>query len=453
MSASQPPISRDRTPAHRPPHTAVAGLQWGDEGKGKIVDLLAEAFDVVVRYNGGANAGHTVVTGGERFALHLIPCGVLRARCTGVVGNGVVLDPEVLQKEMAELRASGVHLGANLRISDRAHLVMPYHKAADGLMEAAIGASMGGDRTIGTTGRGIGPCYADKATRSTAVRVADLLEPDRLAEKLEHIAAVKNASLGALAALADVPFQRIDPREVAAGCAAYASSLEPFVCDAADYLHEAAASGLSLLFEGANGFLLDVDHGTYPYVTSSNASALGIYAGAGMPGGTVRELIGVVKAYATRVGGGPFPTEQDNDIGQRLRDRGHEYGTTTGRPRRCGWLDMVALRYAVRTSGATSLAVTLLDVLSGFDTVQVCTAYRTGHDLLDRFPASAHELAGAEPVYETLEGFAGDITACRRMDDLPAEARAYIAFVEDATGVPVRIVSVGPDRDQTIRRT
>jgi adenylosuccinate synthase len=377
---------------------------------------------------------------------------VLRASCTGVVGNGVVLDPEVLQTEMAELRASGVHLGANLRISDRAHLVMPYHKAADGLMEAAIRASMGGDRTIGTTGRGIGPCYADKATRSTAVRVADLLDPDRLAVKLEHIAAVKNASLGALAALADVPFQRIDPREVAASCAAYASSLGPFVCDAADYLHEAAASGRSLLFEGANGFLLDVDHGTYPFVTSSNASALGIYAGAGMPGGTVRELIGVVKAYTTRVGGGPFPTEQDNDIGQRLRDRGHEYGTTTGRPRRCGWLDVVALRYAVRTSGVTSLALTLLDVLSGFETVEVCTAYRTDHGIVDRFPASAHDLASADPVYETLPGFARDIAACRRLDDLPTQARDYIAFIEDATGVPVRIVSVGPDRDQTIRR-
>jgi adenylosuccinate synthase len=431
-------------------HTAVAGLQWGDEGKGKIVDLLAEDFDVVVRYNGGANAGHTVVAGGRRFALHLVPCGVLRPGCTGVIGNGVVLDPEVLAQEMAELRQAGVELGANLKISDRAHVVMPYHKAADGLMEAAIKASMGAKGEIGTTGRGIGPCYADKATRSTAVRVGDLLRMDLLEGKLEHVARVKNASLGALAELAGVEFEPIDPDQVARRCASYVANIGPFVCDTGQYLHDALDAGRSILFEGANGFLLDVDHGTYPYVTSSNSSALGIYAGAGVPGGTVGELIGVVKAYATRVGGGPFPTEQDNEIGARLRDRGHEYGTTTGRPRRCGWLDLVALRYAVRTSGATALALTLLDVLAGFDELRVCTAYSWEGSESERFPSVSADVGSVEPVYTALPGFADEITDCRCFGDLPEEAVAYVRFVEEAVGVPVRIVSVGPDREQTI---
>ncbi len=432
------------------PHTAVAGLQWGDEGKGKIVDLLADSFDLIVRFNGGANAGHTVVIGDERYALHLVPCGVLHPGKTAVIGNGVVVDPEVLLGEIKGLRARGVEVGDNLRISDRAHLVLPYHKLADGLLEAAMTASLGGARKIGTTGRGIGPCYADKATRSTALRVGDLLDGERLAERLHHIARVKNATLGGLARQADVLFEPIDPAELAERCAAYAEALRGHVSDTSRLLHEAMRSGSRLLFEGANGFLLDIDHGTFPYVTSSNSSALGLYAGAGVPGRAVGEIVGVVKAYTSRVGGGPFPTEQDNPTGARMRDRGHEYGTTTGRRRRCGWLDLVALRYAAWTCGVTALAVTLLDVLAGFDELSLCVAYALDGRQSGDFPAGAAELDAVTPVYETLPGFAAEIDGCRRLEDLPAAAQGYLDFIEEFVGLPVRIVSIGPERTQTL---
>ncbi len=451
LSVPSPAVLPDSNPA-TPPHAAVVGLQWGDEGKGKLVDWLAEGFDVVVRYNGGANAGHSVEIGGARYALHLVPCGILRPGTLNIVGNGVVVDPEVLAEELAGLTARGVVVGDNLRVSDRAHLVLPYHKQADALLEAALAAAAGEERRIGTTGRGIGPCYADKATRSTAVRVGDLFEPKPLRDKLRLIAAVKNATLSGLADLAGQPFEPIDPEALAALCLDHAERLRPHVADTVDLLHRAMAAGRRVLFEGGNGSLLDVDHGSYPYVTSSSTSSLGIYPGAGVPGGRVGRIVGIAKAYTTRVGGGPFPTEQAGAIGEQLRQRGREYGTTTGRPRRCGWLDLVALRHSARLGGATELAVTLLDVLSGLDPLRVCTGYRHAGRELDAFPASAAVLEAVEPIYVEVPGFADDLAACPRYDALPAAARAYLDLIEQVVGVPVRLVSVGPERMQTLAR-
>ena len=439
-------------PAPTPPHAAVVGLQWGDEGKGKIVDWLAEDFDVVVRYNGGANAGHSVVLGDARYALHLVPCGILRPATLNVIGNGVVVDPVVLCEEIGGLTTRGVLVGDNLRISDRAHVVFPYHKLADGLMEAAMAAAAGEARKIGTTGRGIGPCYADKATRTTAIRMGDLYQPAALRAKLRLIATVKNAMLGALAEATGQPFERIDPDRLADEFLGYAERLRPHVADTASLLHGAMAAGRRILCEGGNGSLLDVDHGSYPYVTSSSTTSLGIYPGTGIPGGRVGRIVGIVKAYTTRVGSGPFPTEQPNELGQYLRERGREYGTTTGRPRRCGWLDLVAVRHTARLNGATELAMMHLDVLAGLDTLHVCTAYRHAGRVLDAFPASAAVLDEVVPVYETVPGFAEDVTACRRFDDLPAAARDYIALIEHIAGVPVSMVSVGPERGQTLVR-
>ncbi len=433
--------------------TVVSGLQWGDEGKGKIVDLQAPFHDVIVRFNGGANAGHTVVVGEDRFPLHLVPCGILRPDKTAVIANGVVLDPEVLALEIDSLRESGIEVGSNLRISDRAHLIMPYHKIADGLMKKAIAASMGEEKEIGTTGRGIGPCYSDKATRSTAIRCGELADLGALGAKLEHIARVKNATLGALADLAGVPFEVLDVGELRQYCKTHAEKLAPHVCDTSALLHERLRQGARLLFEGANGFLLDVDHGTYPFVTSSNSSALGVYAGTGVPPYSSIEVCGVVKAYTSRVGAGPFPTEQENEIGERIRRRGKEFGTTTGRPRRCGWLDLVAVRYAASRCGVDYLAVTLLDVLAGFDELQICVCYEIDGTELHSFPAGLETLERAAPVYETLPGFAEDVSECTERGDLPAGAENYLAAIEDIAELPVRLVSVGPERSQTIVTT
>ncbi len=434
-------------------HTAVVGLQWGDEGKGKIVDLLAADFDFVVRFNGGANAGHSVVVGPDKYALHLVPCGVLQPGKTAVVGNGVVIDPEVLIEEIEALTNRGVAIGDNLRLSDRAHVVMPYHKVADRLLEQATAATMGAQAAIGTTARGIGPCYADKATRTTAIRLADLCHPIELTERLPHIVALKNAYLEALARLAEADFEPFSAVELADWCTAQADRLAPYVADTGELLRQAIAAGHRLLFEGANGFLLDVDHGTYPFVTSSNASALGIAAGAGVPARTAGEIVGVVKAYTSRVGGGPFPTELGDAIGERIRQRGHEYGTTTGRPRRCGWLDLVAVRYAAQTSGASRLALTLLDVLSGLDELKVCVAYRLHGRTITRFPALANELIAVEPAYEIVPGFDESVQGARRWEDLPPAARQYLELIESYVGVPIWLVSVGPERSQTLWRT
>lgn len=440
--------------------SAVVGLQWGDEGKGKVVDLLAPRFDAVVRYNGGANAGHSVVVKGERYALHLVPSGIMHAGTLAVVGNGVVVDPEVLLRELDGLTKRGVDV-SGLVLSDRAHVVMPYHKAEDeareelraytgapgtGAEAAAPGSGAPTDhQAIGTTKRGIGPCYADKAYRTTAVRVCDLLRPDALKQKLNVVCFIKNAMLKGLGSTHSFTAQQMLEWAIPLG-----QRLAPNIRDTTYLLHDMLAGGKQLLFEGANAALLDVDHGTHPFVTSSSTTVLGIPSGTGIPGSRIGRVIGVVKAYSTRVGNGPMPTEQINDIGQRIRERGREYGTTTGRPRRVGWLDLVAVRYSAMLNGADRLAIMLLDVLSGLDELKVCTAYQIGSERTDRFVPDADVLARAQPVYTTLRGFGEDVTAARKRSDLPAAAREYLDLIEKSVGVQIDLVSVGPDRAQTI---
>ncbi|MCK6475752.1 MAG: adenylosuccinate synthase [Phycisphaerales bacterium] len=434
---------------------AVVGLQWGDEGKGKIVDTLAESFDAVVRYNGGANAGHSVVINGQRFALHLIPAGILTPGKKAVIGNGVVVDPEALIREIDGLASRGVDT-SGLVISDRAHVVMPYHQAEDGLREDILKRAAEdeefGDSTkvshIGTTRRGIGPCYAEKVQRSSAVRMGDLLNAATLGPKIELALRMKRATL-AEAGVA------LDPKTLLAKALEQGVRLAPMIQDTTYLLHEVLAGGGSALFEGANGSLLDVDHGTYPFVTGSSCTSAGISPGTGVPPSAIGRVLGIMKAYSTRVGAGPMPTELHDDTAHRIRERGREYGTTTGRPRRVGWLDLVAVKYACMLNGATGIAVTLLDVLGGIDELKVCVGYEVDGKTTDRFCADGGQLATARPVYKTLAGFKEDLAGCRSMDQLPAAARAYLAFVEEFTGVPVEMVSVGPGREQTItvRRT
>ena len=443
----------------QPGHAAVVGLQWGDEGKGKVVDLLTGldasggGFDVVARYNGGANAGHTVCVGDQKYALHLIPSGILYPDKLNVLGNGVVIDPQQVVKEITGLREQGLRLADNFVISDRAHVVMPYHKAQDALQEAAYTTPNALDQTvegIGTTGRGIGPCYADKALRSTAVRMADLRDFDKLEHQLHRIVPIKNATLKALADYAGLDHHPVEVDALLDWLRPLAEQLLPHLDDTATRLHREIAAGRRILFEGANATLLDIDHGTYPYVTSSNCSSLGVHTGTGVAGHHVTNVIGIVKAYQTRVGGGPMPTQLDDATGDRIREVGHEYGTTTGRPRRCGWLDLVALRYTATVSGATGLAIMLLDVLAGLPELKVCTAYRIDGQTLDHFPADVDTLARVEPVYHTLPGFGQDVTHCTDFDQLPAAAVDYLRFIEEFLGVPVLMVSVGPKRSQTI---
>lgn len=437
--------------------TAVVGLQWGDEGKGKLVDLLAARYDAVVRYNGGANAGHSVVVAGERYALHLVPSGILSEGVKAVIGNGVVIDPQRLLEEIATLRDRGVNTD-QLVISDRAHVVMPYHKAEDELREQLLSGSVRDEQTqskgvinaIGTTKRGIGPAYADKVQRATAVRLGDLLRPDVLREKLEMICAMKNSIF---TALHPEGVDTFDAFELADQYAELGQQLAPMIRDTAYLLDDVRKSGGRILFEGANATMLDVDHGTYPYVTSSNASALGIGPGSGVPPQCIEQIIGVVKAYSTRVGGGPMPTELFDATGDAIRERGREFGTTTGRPRRVGWLDLVAIRYAAMVSGATELCITLLDVLSGEPELKLATGYRTGDGLTDRFIADGYALSEVTPEYETMDGFSEDITGVRTFDELPQAARAYLDRIESFVGVRIGIVSVGPDREQTIIRS
>ncbi|HVT79767.1 MAG TPA: adenylosuccinate synthase [Phycisphaerae bacterium] len=422
-------------------NTSIVGLQWGDEGKGKIVDLLTEHFDFAIRWNGGSNAGHSVKVGDKKYAFHLIPSGILRPDCVSVIANGVVIDPLKLLEEIDGLIGQGVKIEENLRISTNANVVVPYHKLQDQLSEAASGGSK-----IGTTGRGIGPCYADKANRSTAVRMCDLLDDERLRAKLERIVEMKNKIFAALYNAPPLEWQPIFEQYRACG-----EQLRPFITDTTRLLHTAWKAGKRLLFEGANAVLLDLDHGTFPYVTSSNCGT-GLSVGTGLPGSAVNSTIGIVKAYSTRVGGGPFPTEQVNAIGDLIRERGHEYGTTTGRPRRCGWIDTVALRYTAAISGATGLSVMLLDVLSGFDELKICTHYEVKGEKTDWFPADALELEQAVPVYETIKGWHEPLDNVRAFGDLPAQAKAYLARLEHFVGVPVKIVSIGPARHQTLMR-
>ncbi len=424
-------------------HTCVVGLHWGDEGKGKIVDLLTEHFDIVVRYNGGGNAGHTVMIGDEKFALHLLPVGVLSPNKTAVVGPGVAVDLGRMIEELDALAARGIVVGDHLKISDRAHVVMPYHKKQDMLSEASLGA-----KKIGTTARGIGPCYSDKMQRATAIRVIDLFNAEVLREKITRIVDRKNRIFAALYN----DLEPLDAEAIFAEYRGYAARLAGNVCDSTRFLLEAMDAGRRLLFEGANGTLLDIDHGTFPFVTSSTTSAIGVPAGAGVPPQTIQACVGVTKAYTTRVGAGPFPSELDNEIGQYIRDRGHEYGTTTGRPRRCGWFDAVAGRYSARLTGATALAVMHLDTLSGLEQVGICTGYRTPEGPLPGVVADATLLERAEPVIEYLPGWRQDLRSARSIEQLPATTRRYLDRIEELMGVDLTIVSIGPERTQTLFR-
>jgi adenylosuccinate synthase len=424
-------------------NTCVVGLQWGDEGKGKIVDYLTEHADVVVRYCGGANAGHTVRIGGEKYATHLLPVGIFRPGIINCIGNGVVIDPQVLLAEMDEFIGRGIAISPeNLKISYKAHLVMPYHMAEDAAREAS--SESGG---IGTTKRGIGPAYADKMHRTTAVRVADLLQEERLKLKISQIVGQRNK---VLKVLYDSP--PLDWRAIFEQYRDYGRRIEPFVKDVGHLLLEYARDGKRIVFEGAHAALLDIDHGTFPYVTSSNCSALGLYTGAGVPPQTVQNFIGIMKAYSTRVGGGPFPTEQDNNIGEYIRERGNEYGTTTRRPRRCGWFDSMAVRYTVDLQGITGVVLTLLDVLSGLDHIQICTGYKYRGSRLDYFRADMDTLADVQPIYETLPGWRGNISGCRSFAELPPEAQQYVKRLEQLVGAPIKLVSVGAERTATLLR-
>jgi len=425
------------------PGTCVIGLQWGDEAKGKIVDILTEHHEIVVRYQGGANAGHTVVTGGQTYKLSLIPSGILRPGVQCVVTGGAVINPPSFLGEIDTLRGRDVEVGKNLMLSDRAHVIFPWHVEEDRLTDK--GTSNG--EAIGTTLRGIGPCYRDKVGRSQAIRIGDLYRPN-FKDQVERIAKEKTAALDTLAAGRE--YERFDAAKVYQEYAAYAQRLKPFVADTTAYLLDAVESGKRVLFEGAQGALLDVDHGTFPYVTSSNSSGVGIASGSGVPGRYLQKIIGVIKAYSTRVGGGPFPTEQDNDIGQHIRDRGNEYGTVTRRPRRCGWFDAVAVRYTARLSGVDVLSIMLLDVLSELDEIKICTAYEIDGRRVTNFPSQVDDLRRVVPIYESWPGWKQDITGVRRLADLPAAARKYLQTIGEIIGRPVEIVSVGPDRQQTI---
>jgi len=423
------------------PVLSVIGTQWGDEGKGKILDLIAERADVVVRYQGGANAGHTVVVGTEKFVFHLLPSGILHPGKRNVIANGVVLDAEQLLQEIDAFEKRGIEIQGRLFISAAAHLVFPYHKALDRASEGVKGGTK-----IGTTGRGIGPAYADKIAR-TGLRVGDLYDERRFTERLRANVAEKNQILQAIYHAEPLPFESI-----LAEFLGYAKRLRPYVTDTFHLLRDALDAGQYVFIEGAQGILLDVDFGTYPFVTSSNSSALGISAGTGIAPKRVGEVLGVAKAYTTRVGEGPFPTELPPAEAELLRKKGEEFGATTGRPRRCGWFDGVATRFAVEVNGVDALALTKLDTLSGYDTLQICTAYQIGGKSTDRFPCGEVSLDGVKPVYEKLPGWREPLTGMRRYDDLPKTVRDYVAFIEDFLRVRATIVSVGPARDQTITR-
>ncbi|GAB4252904.1 MULTISPECIES: adenylosuccinate synthetase [Deferrisoma] len=421
------------------PNVVVIGAQWGDEGKGKVVDLYAAGADAVVRFQGGNNAGHTLVVGGEKIILHLIPSGILHPGTTCCIGNGVVVDPDVLWEEIEGLRQKGrwTDDGA-LVVSGAAHVILPCHRELDKAREARAGKTQ-----IGTTGRGIGPCYEDKASRK-GVRVADLLEPDRLREKVEALLDERNALLRHLGAR---PF---DPEEMWEHLCRAGERIRPFVGDVTGLVHRWTREGKKVLFEGAQGTLLDIDHGTYPFVTSSNTTAGAAATGTGLPPREVHAVVGITKAYVTRVGAGPFPTELHDAMGDRLRERGGEFGSTTGRPRRCGWLDLVALRSACRLNGLSGLAVTKLDVLEGVDPIRVCTRYLLDGETVDFVPSRAEDLARCVPVYEELPGWSEPLGDARRPADLPRNARAFLDAVAEATGCPVALASVGPGREQTV---
>jgi len=414
----------------------ILGLQWGDEGKGKIVDLLAGDYEYIVRFNGGDNAGHTVRKGDEEFKLHLVPSGVFYPEKTKVIGNGVVANPETLVSEIRTVESRGYSM-KNLFVSSDAHIILPWHKIMDGGLEQT--------GKIGTTKKGIGPAYSDKASRTYSIRACDLLLSEKkLTEKLMHIAAHKKRLFSALG------FPDFDTESVVADLMESAKTIRPHIADTQFILNGAIAEGKSILLEGAQGALLDIDHGTFPYVTSSNTTSGAGCTGTGIPPQKIGAVIGIAKAYTTRVGEGPFPTELTDSVGEQIRKVGHEFGTTTGRPRRCGWLDLVVLRYTCMINGVTEIALTKLDVLSGIEDIKVAVAYETGGKKAENFPLDLPRLAASVPVYEALPGWKGDITGCKSLADLPMNARKYVEYVEKKLGTRVKIVSVGPKREETI---
>ena len=415
----------------------IVGSQWGDEGKGKMTDYLSQEADVVVRSQGGNNAGHSIIFGGKKYALRLVPCGIFGKGDEVVIGNGVVIDPRTLISELHTLKEAGVDT-SRLRISNRAHITMPYHIVMDECEEKAKGAGK-----VGTTKRGIGPTYMDKAER-IGIRVCDLLEKDTFAAKLKRNLKLKNELFEKVYHVEPLKFDDIFDQYYE-----YGQEIKQYVTDTSVLINKALDDGKRVLFEGAQGAMLDIDSGTYPFVTSSNAAA-GVATGAGIGPNRIDTVVGIAKAYSTRVGAGPFPTELTDKIGDTIRERGHEYGVVTKRPRRVGWLDTVAMRHAKRIAGLSCLCVNLLDVLSGLDEVKVCTAYKLNGKEIDYYPASLNELDACEPVYETLPGWNEDITHAQSLDDLPENARHYLDRVSELTGLPIATVSVGPDREQTI---
>jgi len=423
-------------------NTCVVGLQWGDEGKGKVVDALVGHFDVVARFSGGANAGHTIIFNRKKFSLHQLPSGVLSENVVNVIGCGCVVDPAILLGEIESLRQRGLDVGDRLRISDRCQLVFPYHRRQDILAEKV--APPGGK--IGTTARGIGPCYADKVSRRWGVRICELYNPKSLRKRLASIIAHKNTYLAALYEDRE-PF---NPSVITDEYLEFAEQMRPYVCDVAAELHGHISAKKRILFEGAQGCMLDIDHGTYPFVTSTSTGVWGVARGLGTPPSAVHSTLGVVKAYSTRVGEGPFPTELKDRVGDLIRERGREYGTTTGRPRRCGWFDAVACGYASMISGPRALALMHLDTLSGFDEIKICVGYRRDGAVVNSFPADAYVLSEVEPVYEIMEGWSEDLSECRKVEQLPQLARAYVREIARRVGAPVGLISVGPARHQTI---
>jgi adenylosuccinate synthase len=427
------------------PNVVVIGAQWGDEGKGKVVDLLTEHAQVVVRFQGGNNAGHTLVVGGQKTVLHLIPSGILHAGKTCVIGNGVVVDPAVLVKELDALKERGfLKDDAHFLISDNAHVIFPWHKLLDSYREKARGVS-----AIGTTGRGIGPAYEDKVARR-GIRVRDLLHPERLRRRIDERLPGVRDELRELCRAANEQAPELDAQKYQEEFSALGERLRPYVHDVSLYLAGQVQRGARILFEGAQGTLLDVDHGTYPFVTSSNCVAGNAATGSGLGPTTIDKVMGISKAYTTRVGGGPFPTELTDETGDRLRKVGDEFGATTGRPRRCGWLDGVVLRYAVRVNGLWGMALTKLDVLSGLKTLQICNAYELDGKRITELPGDYEDLARVKPVYETLHGWDEKLAGVRTFDELPENAKRYVRRVEEICGVPVVCISVGADRGETV---
>lgn len=416
--------------------TVLVGSQWGDEGKGKIVDILSADYEIVVRYQGGANAGHTVAIGEKQYILHLIPSGILREGVICVIGNGVVIDPTALLEEIDLLEKHGISVDGRLFISHNAHLIMPYHKLLDSISES-------GDKKIGTTGRGIGPCYIDKYARK-GIRIVDLLDRKVLSEKIRENLKEKNNLLKKVYA-----HEELDVDAIIEQYQAFDNAIDKYIKDVPAYLNGAIAEGKSVLLEGAQGALLDVDHGSYPFVTSSNPTSGGACTGTGIPPTKITDVFGIVKAYTTRVGNGPFPTELTDEVGEKLRKTGAEFGATTGRPRRCGWFDAFLVKYSSMVNGIDTVAITKLDVLSNFEEINVCTGYELDGKMLKSFPTDVEKLANVKPVYTTLAGWNKDITGCASYEELPQATKEYLSFIASEAGLKIGIVSVGPKRMQT----